>query len=1114
MRSGTFDVSAGTIGSGNTASTTGGGVAVYGGTFNLKGNPSCSIQGNAAGDGGGVAVQTNGSFNLSNWGSITANTASGNGGGVYVNGGSFSLTGSAFSATVSGNSAAGVDGNVYLPEGKKITVASDMNNNARVGVSMEKPGTFTDGYKASMDGKDPATYFTSDDTTYSIALDRNGEALLGKTHNVTVEKISLVGVTADKTTAFTGETVTLTVTEPEGIPFVLKELTVTYTEGGSTKALTPVKGEDGQYTFEMPDADVTVRGESARQYPVVVKTLSGGTLTADKEFAIEGETVTLTVTPDAGYKIENVTYAPNETDTAIAIEPVDGVYSFTMPKDAVYVNAEFLTPWMKLQKQINETENGGTVKLDGDVRATAVDTALVVPEGKSVTIDLNRFRINRQLESAVENGNVITVNGNLTVKDTTNTQAGVILGGYNGGYGGGVVVGSSGNFTLAGGTISDNTAVLGGGVYVHEGGTVTLTGGSITGNTGLNGIGGVWFAGGTFNVSGNPSIQGNTSLGQESAQEYNVYVVGSGGNARINVTGKMDASARIGVTGALGVFTSGLKDRGTADNFTCDDDDFAVGIDDDGEAYIDRGITVTFDADGGSAVEAKKIVSGTIPIRPDDPAKPGFALKEWQLDGSAYNFDTPLYGNTTLKAKWLTHVNIAAGDKVGPEPVDISGLGYTVTGNISAADEEALEISLNLGEPTGTNPKVYPIKVSYEPNDNFYITTVDGKYTVASGSGGSGSSGGSDGSGGQTPGDSPINFAVYGYSGEYDGFEHGIEIEREGSSEGYEILFADKEFDSWDDVWKYTTNLGRPSYGYTDVGTHKVYYYVLDGATLISGSKEVTITKADCTVTVPETHALTNNGKEQQLVEAVDVVGGTAKYALGNDDKVVPDESAYTADIPAGTETGTYFVWYKVEGDGNHNDTEPACIVVTISDDEAVEQVVDMINALPAVGKVASSDKAAIKAARQAFDALTAEQKAMVPADTLKKLTSDEAAIVEVQKKAVKKVTINTKVVSAKAVKAAVAKAGGDSKYVTTFVLGKKVSKIGKGAFKNYKNVKKLLVKTKKLKKAKVKESLKGSKVAKVKVMIGSKKANRKYVKLYKKVFAKKVVGKKVQVSL
>ena len=62
-------------------------------------------------------------------------------------------------------------------------------------------------------------------------------------------------------------------------------------------------------------------------------------------------------------------------------------------------------------------------------------------------------------------------------------------------------------------------------------------------------------------------------------------------------------------------------------------------------------------------------------------------------------------------------------------------------------------------------------------------------------------------------------------------------------------------------------------------------------------------------------------------------------------------------------------------------------------------------------------------------------------------------------------------------------------------------------------NAKTLVVKTKKLKKKSVRGSLKGSNVKKVKVQVGSKKVNKKYVKKYKKIFTKKNAGKKVKVS-
>ena len=161
----------------------------------------------------------------------------------------------------------------------------------------------------------------------------------------------------------------------------------------------------------------------------------------------------------------------------------------------------------------------------------------------------------------------------------------------------------------------------------------------------------------------------------------------------------------------------------------------------------------------------------------------------------------------------------------------------------------------------------------------------------------------------------------------------------------------------------------------------------------------------------------------------------------------------------------------------------------------------------------AQADKKAAEEAlaqnqKDAEEALAAANAALKEAEEkLAKLQEQAAA------KEVKTVTVNVKTVDAKAIDDAVKKAGGSEKYVTKIVLGKEVSKISASAFEKYTKVTTLEIKSKKLKKAKVKKSLKGSKVKTVKVNVGKKKANKKFVKKYKKIFTKKNAGKKVRVK-
>ena len=141
-------------------------------------------------------------------------------------------------------------------------------------------------------------------------------------HAITVSEDIVNGtVSADKQTAVAGETVTLTVTPDEG--YVLK--------AGSLKVNgTPVDGT----TFTMPATDAVITAEFQRLYTVTVsEDIENGTVTADKSQAIYGETVTLTVTPDAGYVLDAGSLCVN----GVAI---DGT-TFTMPDGDAVITASF-----------------------------------------------------------------------------------------------------------------------------------------------------------------------------------------------------------------------------------------------------------------------------------------------------------------------------------------------------------------------------------------------------------------------------------------------------------------------------------------------------------------------------------------------------------------------------------------------------------------------------------------------------------------------------------------------------------------------------------------------------------------------------------------------------
>ena len=108
-----------------------------------------------------------------------------------------------------------------------------------------------------------------------------------------------------------------------------------------------------------------------------------------------------------------------------------------------------------------------------------------------------------------------------------------------------------------------------------------------------------------------------------------------------------------------------------------------------------------------------------------------------------------------------------------------------------------------------------------------------------------------------------------------------------------------------------------------------------DGATISTAEDTYSMTitlviKESAAVTkTPSANTLTYTGSAQQLVTQGVAEGGTMKYAL-SDNAVTAPVDGWNTTVPSGTNIGTYYVWYKVFGDGDHKDTTPACVTVNI----------------------------------------------------------------------------------------------------------------------------------------------------------------------------------------
>ena len=143
--------------------------------------------------------------------------------------------------------------------------------------------------------------------------------------------VTVTSGTANPTTAAAGATVTITANDPaEGKVFdkwTTETTGVTFTDESASST-----------TFTMPASAVTITAtyKDAPTYSVTIAESTSGTVTASKTSGIlQNETITLTVTPDSGYKLNTIGAKTGETDITITNN------TFVMPAGNVTVTATF-----------------------------------------------------------------------------------------------------------------------------------------------------------------------------------------------------------------------------------------------------------------------------------------------------------------------------------------------------------------------------------------------------------------------------------------------------------------------------------------------------------------------------------------------------------------------------------------------------------------------------------------------------------------------------------------------------------------------------------------------------------------------------------------------------
>ena len=108
-----------------------------------------------------------------------------------------------------------------------------------------------------------------------------------------------------------------------------------------------VTGESSPYTYEFtytkPSSSSSGGSSSGKTtYKVTTSAVNNGGVNASPSNAEKGATITITLSPDKGYKLDKLTVTDGSGKTVSTVKKSDTVYTFTMPASAVKVGVSYV----------------------------------------------------------------------------------------------------------------------------------------------------------------------------------------------------------------------------------------------------------------------------------------------------------------------------------------------------------------------------------------------------------------------------------------------------------------------------------------------------------------------------------------------------------------------------------------------------------------------------------------------------------------------------------------------------------------------------------------------------------------------------------------------------